>query len=281
MTRRGTAKLGSLKDDFQRLDGRLDRPVSETEHKVPDIVQLEGDRLLWKFKRHTAIEGDILRGGKSTFRGTTRHAGEGMLLGFCRLSEASPEIILGYARKWGVLRICEHGLPCTHQAPLFLDLGDRAKLLHSSCQALEDRNFGGWWEPLDSWRKLSRRARFILILAQDIHQKSGNPSMKRRITLANQVNAWLEIGGVSLSLDWDTQEPRIDLSGSGLFGSLAMQILLTVSRTDGLGFCSACGEPYMPKNQPNPNRRSYCPICRRKKIPRRDAARDYRRRTLG
>jgi len=38
----------------------------------------------------------------------------------------------------------------------------------------------------------------------------------------------------------------VHLSGDGLFGALAVQIMFDCSRTDGLAVCSSCGTPFLP-----------------------------------
>jgi hypothetical protein len=40
-----------------------------------------------------------------------------MLSRFVELSEAKPERIRDFARRWGVLSICEHDLPASHNPP--------------------------------------------------------------------------------------------------------------------------------------------------------------------
>jgi len=72
------------------------------------------------------------------------------------------------------------------------------------------------------------------------------------------------------------------------FGLLAIQLLLAIARAEGLATCAGCGAPFVSSRQPLAGkrvgrtiaRRNYCRDCRDRKIPLRDAARDYRKRNL-
>lgn len=61
-----------------------------------------------------------------------------------------------------------------------------------------------------------------------------------------------------------------------MFGALAVQLLFSVFRSDGLAICSACGSPFIPKRRPNSTRRVYCPDCSKGRRDQRDASRAYR-----
>ena len=45
--------------------------------------------------------------------------------------------------------------------------------------------------------------------------------------------------------------------------------------------CFNCGEAYTPHRLPSKSRRNYCPECRARGVPVRDASRDYYRRKIG
>jgi len=63
-----------------------------------------------------------------------------------------------------------------------------------------------------------------------------------------------------------------------LYGALICQLMLAATRTEGAVICASCGIGFTPKRRPNQARRAYCRLCREKKVPERDAARDYRAR---
>jgi hypothetical protein len=67
---------------------------------------------------------------------------------------------------------------------------------------------------------------------------------------------------------------------------VAVQLILAVTRAEGLAVCSGCGAPYLTNHQPLAGKRvgrwiakrNYCHTCRKSGVPQRDAARDYRKR---
>jgi hypothetical protein len=78
--------------------GRADFPTGDPVWLVPDRVELEGDYLWW---RDTGVR-------------TVKRSPE-LWAQFLMLESAPPERILQYARRWGVLRLCESdALPHVH-----------------------------------------------------------------------------------------------------------------------------------------------------------------------
>jgi hypothetical protein len=71
-----------------------------------------------------------------------------------------------------------------------------------------------------------------------------------------------------------------------VFALVAIQLLLAITRAEGLAVCSDCGAPFISKRQPLAGkrvgrwmaRRNYCRNYQGKSVPQRDAARDYRKR---
>ena len=66
--------------------------------------------------------------------------------------------------------------------------------------------------------------------------------------------------------------------GTRLFGTLACQLLFTITRVTGVAVCSACAAIYTPTRRPRPDQRRYCRSCRDGGVPQRDAQRDRQRR---
>lgn len=290
---------GELLDE----EGRLGRSVSTDEWTVPDAIELDGQKLAW-----------TTRVGPPRF--VEPH--KGLLEEFIHLSDAHPERIRDYARRWGILRICVHGLPASHNpiAPwsaepwqlVSLDSHGsvlwRPSLGESQCRPTSSDLLTAkeWmYEPLDSWRNLAALAKKLLNIAANLYSgKAGSPAdwrslirgwpdlglaslgidnaiEREKMTLAGLINEWLSWGNVRPRLHWNDLKARVAFGGEGLFGALAVQLLLVVSRIDGLAICSACSLPYMPSRRPSSARRNYCQACGRKAAAR-HATEDYRRR---
>jgi hypothetical protein len=239
-------------------------------------VELRDDRLVW---------GYFLDGTEPQEVDAPRD----LLLRFVRLADASSEDICGFASRWGVLGICEHGLPSSHNPPPPFGVHDGPDY---SCRPPGD-DIGVYWEPIEPWRHLARQARALLNIAARLHEgelgkaadwrvvyersRGGGPFGKRyrgslvveRIVLADCVNELLLLGNVRPALSWGpgkshSSKAEVSLRGWGLFGVLAVQLLMAVSRTAGLATCSYCGESYSPTRRPRAGCLNYCPGCGKK-----------------
>jgi hypothetical protein len=256
----------------------LERPLAMDGLWVPADVRVVGDWLHW---RHVAPP--------CVFRMVT--PGPGLLEDFVRLADAPPERIERYARRWGVLSICQHGL--LSHGP---DAGPADQTgLGNECRPL------GWpaapREPLEAWRHCARALQAILSLAARLGRgELGRPEDWQALFPAEPTVPWwrrsvsseksflaltfttqfLDVAQVRPVWLWSEKTPGIRLRSNGLYGALIMQVLLAISRTEGLAVCSGCGFPYAPSRQPRGDQRCYCGDCRRRKIPLRDAARAYR-----
>ena len=337
MTRRGFPPedwgLGGVFSE----SGQLDRPIDANLLLVPGFVEIKGNKLVWqheqvvqkqlavaatdaereellhRFTSHAqpnlSMTGDgkktILVQKVSTHPPRTALPGPRLLEGFVRLADAPDSAIRDYAQQWGILGICKHDLPRTHNFQLgspdrfCSPLGFR---MDEECKAPTG------WEPLSTWRRYAREARATLDIAANIHQ--GKPVLdediwraagidfpreledesdstlcrRQAFDISVNVNGWLEMAHVRPLLSWGSIGPATvmlgttiwwfhrdmqrrwlpsspHMQGTSLFGALAAQLLMTVSRTAGLALCSACGTLYTPKRRPNPNRRRYCPAC--------------------
>lgn len=306
----------------------LDRPVAG-ELQAPETVELTDDeeRLWWT---HTE---------NPTVVKKPRH----VLRDFLELADAAPEQIRDYARQWGVLGICRHGLPFTHtlgarrgptiasvilQAcatrhrllkrrslqPFLEEAGDALNTLQydaSPCVPLGfDRHHADpsddlpraadAWEPVRIWRQFAKQALAILTIADNLkrdtlpddqywettYSESGKtaPWWQRgleveRLKLTMVLNEWLRLGAVRPSIDWHALKPEISFVGPRLFSMLALQLAFAVSGGEGIATCSSCGKVYPRERQPKSGQRNYCPECRRRKIPERDAQRARRARS--
>ena len=103
------------------------------------------------------------------------------------------------------------------------------------------------------------------------------------ILLSSVVQEWIRIGDVRpVMARGPTQGRQVEFGSSAggtcLFGTLACQLLFTITRVTGVAVCSACAAIYIPTRRPRPDQRRYCRSCRDGGVPQRDAQRDRQRR---
>lgn len=291
-------------------NGELGRPLDLAHTRIPARIELDVARegLCWKLR-----DGEQLPQDQSP---------SGMLLNtFVKLVDATPDQILEFARRHGVLNICEHDLPSSHNPssrvfydsnpvdPCYARRLTQSPYLHLEPVDRQEEADEWHWEPFERWRYFAGKARAMLNIAARLHmgmvgrredwdryhsdisarerqsivelrQGLGRQAIGlERASLADHVTEWLEWGGVKPELvwDWEAATPKVELYPYDLFGTLAMQLTLAISRSDGLAICSACGQAYIPKRRPRAGQRHYCPECSRATAVR-DAMRDYRRR---
>jgi hypothetical protein len=229
---------------------------------------------------------------------------------FLECAEQSDGQILKLARWWGPLGLCEkHGAPMCHghngeDLTGFESLRVPTAQLGRVCPPrLEPGVVNGnqlvYSEPVEEWRRWARRARSILLLAEQARQRQpGHPDYWRDligkepaprdlesavITLAGVLEFWrwaadmrpkIGVGpdGVSLRL-WlvsgsacahpDTDGRLNTYSGlhGGLFGAIGLHLLLAASAGAGIAHCDHCGRFYLPKKLPRADRPHYCQVC--------------------
>lgn len=280
-----------------------DRPMQSGRLFVPQDIQLDGDSLTWPWVPPWVAQGDERRV-------TYRQAKPGMLADFIRLHGTDDETILAYARKWGVLGLCEHSLPCSHNqgtsGPSCLPMLVTPLPREGSAFRL--------MEPLEDWRMWSRKAQSLINVGARLNQgklpreedwqmfnvwpveaacylrrAEGEPFTETvtnaRADLAKELDGWISIGQVRPRISWRKDKEgkaRFSLdavsSGPNLFGLLALNIAVAIAAGDGekgLAVCSGCGHSYIPSRRPNPSRQNYCEACGRK-AAQREASRRYR-----
>lgn len=193
---------------------------------------------------------------------------------FLELGAASDEAVFQFARRNGVLAMCAHDLPCTHNRPAAIQPGDEY-----GCMPV------GWpydcRESVRLWKGLAETFRAMVNLAAWLHDGRkttpeqwgrfemeplhGPPQWEmspaeafRRIT--DWLNHWLRICEVTPSISCLPGQCEIMITGgfSGLAGFLAVQLAAAIARTKGQAICSECGMGYLPKRKPNPNRLRFC-----------------------
>lgn len=93
--------------------------------------------------------------------------GIGPLTEFARLTGAERSTIFAFVRKWGVLAICQHGLPSGH------DCGRRTK---ESCHPLGHRDGVNFAEPTRAWHFFAKQAASLLKVATLLRQGKTGPA---------------------------------------------------------------------------------------------------------
>jgi hypothetical protein len=295
MTSRGGRDFDVLLD---RDAATLERPVAVQPYHSFIELRIEDERIKLspKAKRSVLIT-----------------PSKGMLEEFVVLADAEEQKFLEYASRWGLLELCkEHFAPTSHNNNCEPIIPFRTVVWGPTGKAAKDHHkmLLAVGEPISAWRDYARFARALLNIAAKLHQGEigkdedwktlhfdeagylGWDHAERRKSknfsdidfekslVAGGVNYWLESGGVQPKVSWKASRPIITFECpkpyGKLFANLAIQLMMAVSQVDAVAICSACGQSYMPKRRPKSNQRRYCQNC--KKIARRDASADYRRR---
>jgi len=274
-----------------------------------DQIQLEPDKapgqLLWRLT------------GKSSEALKDIHPQPDVFQRFLNLSDAPDEKICDFARRNGMLGLCQHGLPFFHGSPTPEGFFEQGRI---DCTAAFTKGHWAIVEPLESWRGLSRQAAALMILKLHLSKEgrfftredlddawanalwlprklyeqagyAGYRSLLRRSRpaesampehIARLANEWLRCGGVLPRLDSKPPGYHLTLalpdSGPNLFGFLAIQLASSVADMRGFAVCAECGEFFQPKKTVSPNRRNFCSKCRYAGKPKAYATRDYRAR---
>lgn len=202
-----------------------------------------------------------------------------LLDSFLQLASGEPDACRKFVASFGPLVLCEvHGLPATHSP--------------SACKPAARR---GWFvEPVGGLQGWARRASDLLSIAASLlgsDPAPADPSLwqslygeippwawsdarERKVDLDVQVvgerrrtaevlTAWLQIGGVVVTAEWPpgSDEPTPRVGGSGTFAAIAVQLLLTTCRSEGLVFCAECKRPYAPTRRVRADRENFCRQC--------------------
>jgi hypothetical protein len=210
---------------------------------------------------------------------------------FVKLADADDDAVLGFARRYGILGLCgRHNLPEAHNQFAGRALSEYNDTLPCNPTMRE---------PVSEWRLWSRRFGACIQIAAAIQNEKPvdaevfallwqvqAPQGRIRNALARRqlektLNAYLLFGGCRPRVEVD-KDIRLTFEPGGmfnLFGHLALRLVTTIARTEGLGLCSSCGVAYVVTGRrPRTDQRSYCDPCRADGAPQRDASRDSRRR---
>jgi len=281
--------------------GDLGRPVPSGHILVPGQIWRDGDAIRWKLAGHAK----------------SRQPSRAMLTEFVALHQAnSPEMILRFAREWGVLMLTggKTPRPCGEALAEGVEPIDawkyfsrRAAAVLNIAAALKDGKLGDladWGvvavvqrgdEATDqaSIEAAIGRHKYGMSVLYDIPRGTQKRSAidQGREFLASEIDQWLRFwktgrmqGLSDFSLRWssDTQRWALQIEYQGyLFAALALQLTLVVAEADSLYTCSACGMPYIrTKKRPKAGWANYCDPCIKRGIGGRRAVESYRKRKV-
>jgi hypothetical protein len=249
-------------------EGRVDRPAAVLTWLAAPEVELDGKWLLFRYPTR------ILRPGRRGLQYRKVKAAVGLLTEFVALDEAPAERILDYARRHGRFGFCKHG-DASHRLRIE-GCAAAVCITHSGQTAVR--------ESLQWWRSLAGHARALLNAAaqlckgriDDLTLARLNPQLffsASRLRAARRdpasfvaygMELWLRFFQVRPRVSYNPRRKRFDIRIGGappLPGALALQIMLTVTRSAGVAVCSSCGKPFAPSRRPNSNRNAYCKAC--------------------
>ncbi len=207
---------------------------------------------------------------------------------FLSLSEGKPEYILDFARKWGMLGLCKHGLPASHDLPtISIEEFNKQEICHPVGREL-----------LEDWREYARLLRALIRIATRLRKRESGSTedwaiagqqeeslqsdlQKQQILLSNVFSRLLYVSDIRPFIKWESFSNSVAVPfgyspKSGLFGALALQALFIVTNKSMVA-CAECGDIFEPERRPREGEQSYCIICGRAAAMR-EASRRYRSR---
>jgi hypothetical protein len=294
---------------LSRWTGGLGRPLTGSRAFVPAHLQVRRSRLVY-----------------SDFGRVMRLDTSRLLDRFVALAdqESTDRDVLEFAILYGPLYLCEHhGLAAFHK-PLLMNFsalgptplfGIDEPFKYRWCGPKVERKTPlTLSEPIEKWRELATRAKALLLVANAIRFEGDAPQdlWKKAdgftggfgrsygqkwayldqpwYRLAANLDYWIAAAEICLRVDVEKRSLVASLGSNRLtmssFSLVATQLLLAITRSEGLVSCAGCGAPFVSSRQPLAGkrvgrwiaRRDYCQDCRDAKVPQRDAARDYRNR---
>lgn len=264
-----TILSGVLNSDLLDVEGNLERPVAGGGWWSPSVVTLD--------KSEKWLEWGDLPNERPPLM-VIRHPGTDMLEQFLRLSEASGSQVLRYARRWGVLMRCEHGLSFA------LVRAPRCDICLEHFSNLVTQGKPLLRESVGLWRRYAREFEGLLAISVALHddrrgKKEDWTAIRtilpwtgevephllsvpgQRSRLQQIVQQWCVEADVQILFEWHFEgTPSLTLGGN-LLAALVIQLMLVITRGEGLALCDSCGKPFCPKKRPNPNRRKFCSSC--------------------
>lgn len=202
---------------FSDDPGEVDLNGGASSLWVPASVDLSADkrRLVWSLSTETKHSQFVA-------------ADPDVLSQFAELARANTpvEVIRDFARRYGILRICKHGLPATHSdspnnSIYFGEERDFSRYPYCRPLGTSFGNENEGFEPVDRWRFFSRQARAILnVMAQfnldelgleedwktileHANSDPGRDLGQQRLDCVAVVNTWLRVASVIPQIHYD------------------------------------------------------------------------------
>jgi len=290
------------------LDGaKLDRPVSADQWHLPEVLEVRRGALLWRYGRRgqvtptRSVFQDFLRLAEADDEEICAFAKCWGVLYLCA-AHGLPSSHAALAEENGR----QERAPVEIAPSVYAD-ADVTALFASGWFArcpLVVTDGDAYLERTEDWRRFAREASTTFHLALQVHRENlGEPEAwgklfgpqilldengrvidrpgawhpsnlsEARFRLASVVNRWLQAAQLQPILWWGDRA-TVTLGNRTLFGYLAVQLLLSVSKRRGLAVCS-CGDIFGMERQVGPGRNAYCPKCGRSAATR-DASRRLR-----
>jgi hypothetical protein len=147
---------------------RLDRPGPAGVYRIPARVAVSQARIEYWYMdpdeplgvvSNAAGGSSSPRGGRATRSGFAQASGQ-HLREFIDPRLKTDRAFVEFARRWGVLEICQHGLPRRHSAGL-----------STLCRPLGHESIeDGGWEPMAAWRFFQRQAIVVLSVSDRLRR---------------------------------------------------------------------------------------------------------------
>ena len=259
--------------------GRPRLPVANV--LVPAYLEVVGDRLAWSLFDST--DADVVPREKDSKDALNR---------LVRIKDDRG--VVRFARRYGVLGMCSHGLPAEHNPPpAYLQSAattyDHPTAKPPWCKHLQLRTDVSY-DPIDRWLHFVRQARALLRISVALREAKAGSLMDwetvyedvptggqraeraalspeaTRYQLYRTVEDWLAMGNVRLRPGgYGAKGPPL-LAGGLTFGVLAVQLLLAVTQgQEVMALCDGCGALYSrEKRAPKAGHPNYCSDCRPK-----------------
>ncbi len=151
-------KAGIEVDGINEPGGGIERQIPHDRVIVPKSIELDGDCLVWEYDYPWGFTEKLV------------NLGDRILEKFLDLADANGLKVLRYARQYGVLGLCEHDLPYTHNPPPVL--GRSYSSIPEPYCVPRGWNGGRASESIDTWRYFARVAMGLIRVARS--QRRGN-----------------------------------------------------------------------------------------------------------
>jgi len=259
----------ALAKDFLALPSkdRAARLLGPPEFPRPSVAILDQHGFLeWKWYRHFRKHGKRLEEGAARLHppGLQKLRSD-LCFRFAQLAFSSDEKIRAFAERWGPLGIeekaIEHVKDWRHYAALV-----SALLRFTAQQASGGRGSD------EDWLVICNSSLAYVI------DRSGLSTAQQTAITGLAVNTWYAKARGHRILDLVDHQLQVRPSASNLLGVLIAQVAHVMARADELAVCAGCKRTFRPKRPLARGSRQYCSVCRKAKVPQRDASRDWRRR---